>query len=72
MKIFSLPNKDEEEIGSNYPLDGWRLEPRAVSPNQSSVTTTIWAQVTLVLIQHQIFLVSKSFPAISNLARIFY
>jgi hypothetical protein len=39
MKIFSMPKKDEEYSEINCPLGGLRLEPRAVLPNQSGVTT---------------------------------
>jgi hypothetical protein len=31
------------------------IELRTASPNQSGVTTTLWAQVTVILIQYQIF-----------------
>jgi hypothetical protein len=40
MKIFSMPKKDEESSEINCPLGGLRLEPKAVSPNQSGVTAT--------------------------------
>jgi hypothetical protein len=40
MKIFSMPEKDEESSEINCPLGGLRLKPRAVSPNQSGVTTS--------------------------------
>jgi hypothetical protein len=40
MKIFSLPKADEEYCGINCPLGGLRLEPMAVSPTQSGVTTS--------------------------------
>jgi hypothetical protein len=36
-----------------------RLEPRAVPPSQSSITTRTWDDVTLVCIDEQIFKVSK-------------
>jgi hypothetical protein len=52
MKIFTITKKDEELSGINYPLDGCRLEYRAVSPTQSSVTTTLRAQVTVILVEY--------------------
>jgi hypothetical protein len=40
MKIFSMPKADEEYSEINCSLGGLRLEPRAISPNQSGVTTS--------------------------------
>jgi hypothetical protein len=40
MRIFSILKIDDEYSVVNYFLDGLRLDPRAVSPNQSGVTTT--------------------------------
>jgi hypothetical protein len=40
MKIFSILKIDDEYSVIHYPLGGLRLSPRAVSPNQSGVTTT--------------------------------
>jgi hypothetical protein len=54
-EIFSLPKKDEVVMGITYPLQGWRLEPRAVSPNQSGVTTSPLDRVIVFLTCHQIF-----------------
>jgi hypothetical protein len=50
MKIFnrSFGYKDRNKI--NRALTGRILEPRAVSTNQSGVTTTLWALVTVILI----------------------
>jgi hypothetical protein len=55
MKIFSIPKKDEGYDVINYALVEWRLDPRAVSPNQSGVPTHPLDEVTVVLILHQIF-----------------
>jgi hypothetical protein len=45
-------------------LAGCRLKPMPVSPNQSGVTTTLWAEVTVILIHTQIFLLyTKIFSA---------
>jgi hypothetical protein len=38
-----------------YPLGRLRLDPRAVSPNQSGVTTTPLDGVSVILIELQIF-----------------
>jgi hypothetical protein len=35
-----MQEKDEEYSEINCPLGGWRLKPRAVSPNKSGVTTS--------------------------------
>jgi hypothetical protein len=55
MKILSILKKDEEYNEINCPLGGLRLEPTAVSPNQSGVITCPLDEVTLILIHHQIF-----------------
>jgi hypothetical protein len=55
MKIFSMPEKDEEYSETNCPLGGLRLEPRAVSPNQSGVTTSPLDGVKSILIQVKYF-----------------
>jgi hypothetical protein len=46
MKIFSILKIDDEYILKHYPLVGLRLNPRAVSLNQSGVTTTPTHEVT--------------------------
>jgi hypothetical protein len=40
MKIFSILKIDDGYSVRHYPLVGLRLDPRAVSPNQSGVTTS--------------------------------
>jgi hypothetical protein len=47
MEIFSILKIDDEYSAKNYPLDKLRLDPRAVSPNQSGVTTAPMDVVTL-------------------------
>jgi hypothetical protein len=51
MKIFSILKIDDEYSLKHYPLGKLRLDPRAVSPNQSGVTTTPLDGVTVVLIR---------------------
>jgi hypothetical protein len=48
MKIFILKIDDEYSIMKN-PLDGLRLDTRAVSPNQSGVTTAPLDGVSVLL-----------------------
>jgi hypothetical protein len=55
MKIFSIVKIDDEYSVIHYPLGELRLDPRAVSPNQSGVTTTPLDGVSVVLIKTQIF-----------------
>jgi hypothetical protein len=55
MKIFSILKIDDEYSGIRYPLDGLRLDPRAVSPNQSGVTTAPLDEVSVILLRGQIF-----------------
>jgi hypothetical protein len=49
MKIFSILKVDDEYTIRKYPLDGLRLDPRAVSPNQSEVTTAPLDGVSVIL-----------------------
>jgi hypothetical protein len=51
MNIFTVLNEEEECFKINYPLVKWRLEGRAVSTNQSGVTTSPMDRVTVILIQ---------------------
>jgi hypothetical protein len=46
MKIFSILKIDDEYSLKHYPLVGLRLDPRAVSLNQSGVTTTPTDEIT--------------------------
>jgi hypothetical protein len=55
MKIFSILKTDDEYSVKHYPLGGLRLDARAVSPNQSGVTTTPLDGVSVILIEGQIF-----------------
>jgi hypothetical protein len=55
MNIFSILKIDDEYSLKQYPLDGLRLDPRAVSPDQSSVTTIPLDGVSVILIHVQIF-----------------
>jgi hypothetical protein len=50
-----MPKADEAYSERSCPLGGLRLEPRAVSPNQSGVSTSPLDGVTLILIHYQIF-----------------
>jgi hypothetical protein len=50
MKIFSILKIDDEYSLKRCPLVGWRLDPRAVSPNQYSVPTTPTDGVSVLLI----------------------
>jgi hypothetical protein len=40
MNILSILKVDDEYSLKQYPLNGLRLDPLSVSPNQSGVTTT--------------------------------
>jgi hypothetical protein len=55
MKIFSILKIDDECSVIHYPLGGLRLDPRAVSTNQSGVTNTPLDGVSVILIEVQIF-----------------
>jgi hypothetical protein len=55
MKIFSILKIDDEYSLMQYPLHGWRLNPRTVSPNQSGVTTAPIDGVSVLLIRGEIF-----------------
>jgi hypothetical protein len=55
MKIFSILKIDDEYSLIHYPLGGLRLDPRAVSPNQSCVTTTPLDGVSVLVIWYLIF-----------------
>jgi hypothetical protein len=54
MKIFSILKIDNEYSVIHYHLSGLRLDPRAVSPNQSCVATTPLDGVSVLLIQYVI------------------
>jgi hypothetical protein len=56
MNIFSILKIDDGYSLKLYPLDGLRLDPLSVSPNQSGVTTTPLDGVSVILIETQIFL----------------
>jgi hypothetical protein len=51
MKIFSILKIDDEYSLTQYPLGGLRLDPRAVSPKQSGVTTTPMDGVSVILVR---------------------
>jgi hypothetical protein len=51
MTIFSILKIDDEYSVIQYPLDGLKLDPRAVSPNQSGVTTTPLDRVSVILVR---------------------
>jgi hypothetical protein len=55
MKIFSILKIDDEYSVMQHPLDELSLDPRAVSPNQSGVTTTPLDGVSVILIAREIF-----------------
>jgi hypothetical protein len=55
MNIFSILKIDDEYSLMQHPLKGLRLDPRAVSPNQSGVTTAPIDGVSAILIKTQIF-----------------
>jgi hypothetical protein len=59
MKIFSILKIDNEYSVIHYPVGGLRLDPRAVSPNQSGVTTAPLDGVSVHLIEVQKFQVFK-------------
>jgi hypothetical protein len=46
MKIFRSSKVEEGSFYITCPFAGWQLEPRAVSPNQSGVTTSPMNEVT--------------------------
>jgi hypothetical protein len=51
MKIFSILKIDDEYSVIQYPLGGLRLDPRAVSPNQSGDTTAPLDGVSVILLR---------------------
>jgi hypothetical protein len=55
MRIFSILKIDDECSPKQYPSVRLRLDPRAVSPDQSDVATTPMDGVSVVLIDTQIF-----------------
>jgi hypothetical protein len=55
MKIFSILKIDDKYSVKQYPLDGLRLDPRAVPPNWSGVTTAPLDGVSVLLIRGEIF-----------------
>jgi hypothetical protein len=56
MIIFSILKEDDEYSLKQYTLDGLRLDPLSVSPNQSDVTTTPLDGVSVLLIPYLLFL----------------
>jgi hypothetical protein len=54
MKIFTPSSVDDEYTLMYYPPDRLRLDPWAVSPNQSGVATTPLDGVSVLLIQYVI------------------
>jgi hypothetical protein len=50
MRIFRILKIDDEYSVKQHPLGGLRLDPRAVSPNQSGVTTAPLDGVSVILI----------------------
>jgi hypothetical protein len=54
MNIFSKLKIDDEYSHKQYPLVELKLDPRAVSPNQSGVTTTPLDGVSVLLIRYLI------------------
>jgi hypothetical protein len=55
MTIFSILKIDDEYSHMQLPLYEWRLDPRAVSPNQSGVTTAPMDGVSVLPIRGEIF-----------------
>jgi hypothetical protein len=55
MNIFSILKIDDEYSIMQHPLDGLRLDPRAISPKQSGVTTTPLDGASVILIRGEIF-----------------
>jgi hypothetical protein len=55
MNIFSILKIDDAYSLRQYPSVGERLDPTAVSPNQSGVTTTPPDGVSEILIETQLF-----------------
>jgi hypothetical protein len=53
MKIFSILKLDDEYSVIRYPLDGLRLDPLAVSPDQSGITTTPLDGVSVFLYRYK-------------------
>jgi hypothetical protein len=58
MKIFSIVKIDDEYSVKHYPLGDLRLNPRAVSPNQSSGTTAPIDGVSVILIRKRVNILS--------------
>jgi hypothetical protein len=58
MNILSILKIDDEYSLSYYPLDRSRLDPRAVPPSRSGITTAPIDGVTALLIRGKIFEVS--------------
>jgi hypothetical protein len=54
MNIFTALKEEEGCFYINYPLVGWRLKPKPVPLQQSSVTPSSLDRVTVILIQYQI------------------
>jgi hypothetical protein len=55
MRIFSILKIDDAYSLKHYPLDRLRLDPRAISMNQSGITTTPLDGVSVLLVQCLIF-----------------
>jgi hypothetical protein len=55
MNIFSILKVDDEYILVQYPSNELRLDPRAVSPNQSGVSTAPIDGVSVILTETKTF-----------------
>jgi hypothetical protein len=56
MKILSILTIDDEYSLMQHPLDGQRLDPRAISTNQyGGITTTPLDGVSVLLVRYLIF-----------------
>jgi hypothetical protein len=55
MQIFSILTIDDEYSLMQHPLDGLRLDPRAISTNQSGITTAPLDGVSVLLVRYLIF-----------------
>jgi hypothetical protein len=55
MNIFSILKVDDEYSLKQYPLNGLRLDPLSLSPNQSGVTTTPLDGVSVLLTPYLMF-----------------
>jgi hypothetical protein len=55
MKIFTLSKYSEDKDKINRALTSMRLEAQPVSQSKSGITTTLWAEVTVILMKVQYF-----------------